>query len=291
VLIDWFTVGAQIVNFIVLVWLLKRFMYQPILNAINARERRISDELQDASQQRAAAQSAREDLASKNNAFDAERATLLASAVTDSGRERERLMVEARNDLDALRTKQYCLLQNEQVAQSAQVTRLVAGEVFAIARSALKDLAGTDLEDRMAQILARRLREMTPEDKVSWNAVLKGSGTGATVRSRFDLTTSSRAIIQAAVSDGSSIDIPLRFEAGSEGICGIELIACGQKLSWTLGDYLNTLELKVDGLLKNGAAKLPPASPPRNSPNLVVARPITPLAPATVQQIPVAAAS
>jgi hypothetical protein len=41
-LIDWFTVGAQIVNFLILVWLLKHFLYKPILNAIDAREKRIA---------------------------------------------------------------------------------------------------------------------------------------------------------------------------------------------------------------------------------------------------------
>jgi len=37
-LIDWFTVVAQVINFLILVWLMKRFLYKPILNAIAARE-------------------------------------------------------------------------------------------------------------------------------------------------------------------------------------------------------------------------------------------------------------
>jgi F-type H+-transporting ATPase subunit b len=41
-LIDWFTVGAQALNFLILVWLLKRFLYKPILDAIDAREKRIA---------------------------------------------------------------------------------------------------------------------------------------------------------------------------------------------------------------------------------------------------------
>ena len=41
-LIDWFTVGAQIVNFLILVWLLKRYLYKPILSTIEEREKRIS---------------------------------------------------------------------------------------------------------------------------------------------------------------------------------------------------------------------------------------------------------
>jgi F-type H+-transporting ATPase subunit b len=44
-LIDWFTVGAQTLNFLILVWLMKRFLYKPILNAIDTREKRIAKEL------------------------------------------------------------------------------------------------------------------------------------------------------------------------------------------------------------------------------------------------------
>ena len=43
--IDWFTVAAQTINFLVLMWLLKRFLYKPILNAIAAREKNIADQL------------------------------------------------------------------------------------------------------------------------------------------------------------------------------------------------------------------------------------------------------
>jgi F-type H+-transporting ATPase subunit b len=291
VLIDWFTVGAQIVNFIVLVWLLKRFMYKPILNAIVTRERRISDELADASGQKAVAQTAREDLAGKNKAFDAERAALLARAVADAGREHERMVAESRNDLDALRIKQRALLQSEQAAQSTLMTRLIVDEVFAIARSALRDLAGTDLEDRMGEMLARRLREMSPETKDSWNAALRGSEAGIVVRSRFDLPASSRAIIQAAVNDQRSSDIPLRFEAASDSICGIEIVSQGQKISWTLGDYLEAFQLKVDALSQIGAAGMAsgPSSP--GSTSLEVARSPAPAALAAARRIPLAAAS
>ena len=33
-LIDWFTVGAQVLNFIILVWLMKRFLYQPVAGGL-----------------------------------------------------------------------------------------------------------------------------------------------------------------------------------------------------------------------------------------------------------------
>ena len=41
-LIDWFTIAAQAVNFLILIWLMKRYLYQPILRAIASREQLIA---------------------------------------------------------------------------------------------------------------------------------------------------------------------------------------------------------------------------------------------------------
>ncbi|MEO5958542.1 MAG: F0F1 ATP synthase subunit B, partial [Opitutaceae bacterium] len=69
-LIDWFTVGAQVLNFLILVWLMKRFLYKPILNAIDAREKKISAELADAESKRAEAMKDRDEFQQKNEEFD-----------------------------------------------------------------------------------------------------------------------------------------------------------------------------------------------------------------------------
>ena len=60
-LIDWFTVGAQALNFLILVWLLKRFLYKPILDAIDAREERIDAELAAAALKEAEAKKKRDE--------------------------------------------------------------------------------------------------------------------------------------------------------------------------------------------------------------------------------------
>lgn len=59
-LIDWFTVIAQIVNFLVLLLLLRRFLYRPILDAMQARERKVAERLESAAQERIRAEEERE---------------------------------------------------------------------------------------------------------------------------------------------------------------------------------------------------------------------------------------
>ena len=112
-LIDWFTVGAQALNFIVLVWLLKRFLYKPILNAIDAREKRIATELADADAKKAEAQRERDEFQHKNEAFDQQRAALLSKATQEANAERQRLLGEAREAADALSAKRQETLSNE----------------------------------------------------------------------------------------------------------------------------------------------------------------------------------
>ena len=83
-LIDWFTVGAQALNFLILVWLMKRFLYKPILHAIDAREERIAKELADADAKKTEAQKERDEFAQKNHQFDQQRAALLSKATDEA---------------------------------------------------------------------------------------------------------------------------------------------------------------------------------------------------------------
>ena len=105
-LIDWFTVGAQVLNFLILVWLLKHFLYKPILNAIDAREKRIAAELADADAKKTEAQKERDDFQNKNKVFDEQRSALLGKAADEAKVERERLLDEARKAAESLRATQ-----------------------------------------------------------------------------------------------------------------------------------------------------------------------------------------
>src|ERR1039458_5091039 len=156
-LIDWFTVGAQALNFLILVWLLKRFLYKPILRALDAREKRIATELADAAAKKAEAQKERDEFQHKNEDFDRERAALLSKAADEAKAERQRLLDEARKAADAFSAKRQETLRNEAHNLNQAISRRAQKEVFAIARKALTDLATTSLEERLGEVFTRRL--------------------------------------------------------------------------------------------------------------------------------------
>ena len=249
-LIDWFTIGAQALNFLILVWLLKRFLYKPILRAIDAREKRIAAELADADAKKAEAQKERDEFQHKNEEFDQQRAALLTKATEEAQAERQRLLDEARKAADALSAKRQETLRNDAQNLNQAISRRTQQEVFAIARKALTDLATTSLEERLGEMFTRRLRTMDGKAKASMGEALKAAAEPALVRSAFDLPAEQRAAIQNALNEAFSAEIHVRFETAPDLVGGIELSTNGQKVAWSIADYLVSLEKSIGELLK-----------------------------------------
>ena len=248
-LIDWFTVVAQVINFLILAWLLKHFLYQPILDAIDAREKRIAAELADADVKKAEATQERDAFRHKNDEFDRQRAALLSQATDDAKAERQRLMDEARQLAEALSAKRMETLRNDAHNLNQAISRRTQQEVFAIARKALTDLASTSLEERLGEMFTRRLRELDARAKDDLASALNTASTPVLVRSAFELPTEQRAAIQQALNETFSAEIQVRFETAPDVISGIELTTNGQKVAWSIADYLASLEKSVGELL------------------------------------------
>ena len=272
-LINWFTVCAQAVNFLILVWLLKRFLYKPILHAIDEREKGIATQLAQAEAKVAEAQKERDDFQHKNEVFDQQRATLLTKATDEARAERQRLLDGARKDADALRAKRQDALRTEQRNLGQDIIRMTQKQVFAITRKTLTDLAGTSLEERMGDVFVRRVRALTGEAKEQLATAFKTSNHTVSVHSAFDLPPAQRTAIESAVKETFAPEARVQFETAPELISGIELSTNGQKVAWSIADYLATLEKSAGELLHKEAkpepkaeAKPEPKAEARNGP-------------------------
>ncbi len=249
-IIDWFTIFAQVLNFLILVWLMKRFLYKPILNAIDAREKRITTELANADKKKSDAQKESDEFKRKNKEFEQQRAALLSKATEEAQTERERLLDEAREAAVALSLKRQETLRNEEDNLHQAIRHRTQQEVFAITRKVLADLAGTSLEERVTEMFTQRLHEMNNEAKESLVEAQKNSSDPVLVHSAFDLPAEQHTTIQNAINKIFSAEIQVRFETAPDVISGIELTTNGQKVAWSIADYLTSLEKAVDELLK-----------------------------------------
>ena len=250
-LIDWFTVGAQALNFVILVWLMKRFLYKPILRAIDTREKGIAAELADAAARKAEAQKERDEFQRKNEEIDQQRAALLeARRRTRRKRSVSGSSTKRGSAADALSAKRREALRNDAKNLNQALGRRIQQEVFAMTRKALTDLATTSLEERMGEVFTRRLREMDGQAKAGLAKALETASDPALVRSAFELPAQQRAAIQHALNETFSADIPVRFETAPDLVSGVVLVTNGQRVGWSIAGYLASLENGVGELLE-----------------------------------------
>ena len=257
-LIDWFTVIAQLVNFLVLVWLLKRFLYKPVLQAIDDREKRIISQLQDAETKKAEADMEREIFQRKNHEFDQQRESLLNNAINEAKTEHQRLFDEARKEVETLRLQLHETLRNEHQNLNQEIIRRTRDEVFAITRKVLADLASADLETLMSEVFIRRLKKINEEEKKLLISALSSFPHQVTVCSTFELPASRQSAIRQSMNETFSIDAKVTFETVPDLINGIELITDGYKLTWNIEEYLVSLQESLSGLLKEDSGVVTP---------------------------------
>ena len=244
--VDWFTFIAQIVNFIILVWLLKRFLYGPIILAIDEREKKISGQFVEAAAKTEAAVLEREEFQRKNEEFDRRREALLAGAADEARNRRQQMLDEARTETEQLRARLRETLEKERSDLTREITRRIRLEVFAAARGALADLADAGLEERMLEIFIKRLRGLCDDDKERVAAILGSAAGAVSVHSVFKLSPVQCAGIELAIKETFAADVKINYKIVPELVGGIELTANGYRFVWSIADYLSSLEKSVD---------------------------------------------
>lgn len=234
--IDWITTIAQIINFLVLVYLLKRFLYRPIVSAMNRREERIAHRIEEAAQQSAAARQQGDAYREQIQEFDRQREQLIAEAKRDAEAQRTQLLDALRDEIASIRTRWNEEVQREQQAFLAQARQMVGEQVCLVARQALGDLADTELEKQMLCVFQQKLAGVSAHDKLK---LAQSAGkNGLVVQTRFPLSQAMAEKITTHIHEQIAAELAVHFEQAPELICGINLKAPGFKLEWNLESYL-----------------------------------------------------
>ena len=239
--VDWLTVGAQVVNFLLLVALLQRFLYRPVHEAMTRRERHIADRLGEASERERMAQDKAAEYELRMARFDASRQELLADAAEKAEAHRRELLARAREALQQAQASWRKELLHEQREFLEEVRQEIARAAESVTRRALADLAGADLEGRMLATLLQRIDAL---DEQARHALVEAVG-GITVRTAFSLDAGQRSQTTRALHQRLGRHAAVHYERDEALICGVALEANGHRLGWSVADYLHGLECRL----------------------------------------------
>jgi F-type H+-transporting ATPase subunit b len=251
--IDLFTLFAQIINFVILMLLLKRFLYKPIVRTMDERERRIGADLDEA--ERKVNEAAREAAVchAERQEIEDKRGEMLSFAQEEASAWRRDQIKEARDEIEKRQERWRQSVEREKQSFLDDLRQRAGAQVYEISHRVLEDLAGVELEQHIIKTFISRLPEAEEPgfDAFATPAAVAIPGTDepdspsrpeAVVCTAFEIDDETRDRIGAAVRQRLAGDFDLRFEMSSDLICGIELRAGGRTAAWSLRNYLETLD-------------------------------------------------
>jgi F-type H+-transporting ATPase subunit b len=247
--LDLFTIIAQIVNFLILIALLRYFLFNRIRKAMDDREKKIESRLQEADTKKQEADREAESYRTRVKEFEEKREELLSLASKDAEAERVKLLENARADGESERRKWAESLEAQKELFLRELRSLSGEQVYAVARKALKDLADENLERQMITAFIARIGEAgvlkkddSEEDKKPPGEII--------ISSSFEIEPIMRERLTATLREKYGGDRPIRFERSVDFIGGIEMKAGGSKISWSLDRYIDTLEERFRAMLE-----------------------------------------
>jgi len=238
--IDWFTVGAQALNFINSGVVAEALSLQPILIAVDARRTGSPPQLADADSKRAEAQKERDVFQQKNERLTSTRRSL--SRARGGKRRRQRLLDDARNCRRRLgRQTSRGACKTTAINLNQAIRRRTQQEVFAIARKALADLASTSLEESMIEVFIRRFGVDERQGKSGLWQSSEATSEPVLVRSAMELPEAQRSTLQKVLNETFSANVQVRFETHPISSVGSNYRERA-KDCLSIADYLASLE-------------------------------------------------
>ena len=248
----------QIVNFLILMYLLKRFLYGPILKAIDQREKKIAAHFEAAEQKEQDAIRKNETLDAEKRDLDAKRESMLVDAKADADKHRKELTAEAQKQVEALSERWREDLERQKDAFLEDIATRAGEGVCAVARKTLADLADAKLEGLMVGVLLRRLAEVPDTERSELAKVVKASGKPLIVATAWELPEEGRKQVAAAIGEHVAKDVEVAFETAPEITCGIELRTECRKISWTVAAYIQGIRDQLAGVIDEKIEKKQP---------------------------------
>jgi F-type H+-transporting ATPase subunit b len=255
VLFDWFTVFAQIVNFLILVFLLRKFLYGPIVNTMQERERLVMERIESAEQKEHEAVEERKRFQAKNQELANHFEQKQKQAEEEVQAWRKEALNAARQEVDAALQEWRKSVRQEMDSFKTELRRFAVQQTYAVAGKAIRDLADASLEERMVGVFLSQLKKGDVD-----LSKLKQSD-GVTLRSAFDFPEELREQVQKDLSAHLGNNVSLKFETDPDLIAGIELAARdGHQAAWNLRRYLDALEDELDSQFQQAVHESKPAS-------------------------------
>lgn len=236
--LNWSTLLLEIINFLILVWILKHFLYRPVLAVIAKRRAGIEEELRQAQQREDEAQALKAQYKDRMTDWEQERQTARDALADELEQERARQLQQLHKELEQEREKARVTEQRRRNEAIRETEHQALLHSTTFANRLLSQAAGPELHQRLLELLLQDLATLSEEQlnaiKSSWGEPPQRID----IASAFALSDDQQQRLQQAISNATGLDVPLHYAQQSDLIAGLQITIGAWVLQLNVRDEL-----------------------------------------------------
>ncbi|MEZ5403676.1 MAG: F0F1 ATP synthase subunit delta [Bryobacteraceae bacterium] len=236
--LDLTTFLLEIVNFLVLVWLLKRFLYQPIRSILQQRAAEVARTLAEAAAKCEDAKSLEERHQKQLAEWEQEKAKQRTALAGEIAVERNRLEQDLREEIDRQREKERVLAGRRAEEQQRVAEAAGAASAVKFAARLLKRMAGPEVETRIAGLVVEDLAALPPARRDELRRAIVAANGQVKIASALALSDAQRAAVIAALGNVAGGLVAADFEQDASLLAGLRIAAGSSVVHANLRDEL-----------------------------------------------------
>jgi len=237
---DWTTFILEILNFLVLVWILQRFLYRPVLTMLDARQQHIKDETEHAEQLRSEAEALRQKYEQQLADWTRRQESSRHQLEEELAQLRSSALENLKQTLADEETKLHARNQTLIAARESALVREAAGAAYGQAAAMLQRLASPRLTRNIADVFLEDLQNMSESEQAALHkaAEMLIAASAVEVVSAHSLEETVRARLSQALSAAAGQALLLAFREDPALIAGLRVVVGECQLHANLADEL-----------------------------------------------------
>ena len=249
--IDWFTFFAQVFNFLILIWLLKKFLFGPVMNVMKKREEKVESRLEEAKSRLEEAEKKADVYQSRVDEFEDQKDELMKEARRKAEAHKKELIEDARREAEKLSERWNESIKMEKESFLDELEKKAFQQIMDVVEKIIADLADSSLEEKSLDTFLKKLNTMSSEDKKTLSRAAEDGQMD--ILTAFELTEPDKKKMTGVIRDLVSGETHCRFKTDDSLGFGLELRTNGWKLGWSMRSYLDDLLAELEGYLDREA--------------------------------------
>ena len=237
--LNWSTFLLEILNFLVLVWILKRFLYRPVLSVLEQRRQTIKQSLKEMTVRQTQAEALEQQYQGRLNEWALEKKHHWEAMQEEIQNEKIKKQQQLETEISSEREKTAIITERHQAEVLRQSQQNAHHQSARFASKLLTAVAGPELESRLFELLLKTFDNLDNEQQTTLRNACKTHSDNIIVTSAYALPDDQRQQLEQELRTLSNKSVTVLYKQNSQLLAGFRLAVGAWILRINLLDELS----------------------------------------------------